>query len=301
MNNELVSQEEKNENQKKNHKEILTDAIRTLIGTELSNFAFFSLFNTINLNIYLISYLRELQSDKKLKLEHSYFFAPVLMITYIIMNLFLNPIEKKIGLKASIIVGSTINVLSCLILYFSESYFLSLLSFGLNAIGCFYMPLEIRNNISYFYEIRGKLLGILSVPEALVNGGFNVIGEKIIINPESDEADVDDNFYTYNVAKKYLNFIILCIILISSSNIIASLLIVPFDKKKHGKGLFKKEKKFIRKSIKSDKNDNLLSNKKEESEEEEEEEEEKEENNEGEEAILNNSYKELKKKKKVII
>ena len=300
MNNELVSQEEKNENQKKNHKEILTDAIRTLIGTELSNFAFFSLFNTINLNIYLISYLRELQSDKKLKLEHSYFFAPVLMITYIIMNLFLNPIEKKIGLKASIIVGSTINVLSCLILYFSESYFLSLLSFGLNAIGCFYMPLEIRNNISYFYQIRGKLLGILSVPEALVNGGFNVIGEKIIINPESDEADVDDNFYTYNVAKKYLNFIILCIILISSSNIIASLLIVPFDKKKHGKGLFKKEKKFIRKSIKSDKNENDKKEEENEEEEEEEEDEEKNENNEGEgeEAILNNINTELKKKKK---
>ena len=296
----LVVPEKKTENQLKTHKEILKDAIRTLIGSEISFFAYLSLLNTINLNIYLISYLRALQSEKTLALEHSYFFAPVLMITFTTMNLFLNPIEKKIGLKASIIIGSIINVLSCLLLYFSENYFLCLLSFGFNAIGCFYFPLTTRNFISYFYEIRGKLLGILSVPQALVNGGFNVLAEKIIINPESDEADVDENYYTYNVAKKYLNYILLCMILIFSSNIIAAILVIPFDKKKHGKGLFKKEKK-LRKSIKKDKNENLLSDKKEENEEEDEEEEEEEKVKELqniEVENLKNNSKELKKKKK---
>ena len=63
------------------------------------------------------------------------------------------------------------------------------------------------------------------------------------------------------IAKKYLNFIILFMILIFSSNIIAATLVIPFDKKKHGKGLFKKEKK-LRKSIKKDKNENILSEKK---------------------------------------
>ena len=307
INNELISQEKKTYNQKKTSKEILKDAIRTLIGTEVSSISFFALFNSMNLNIYLISYLREKQSDnKKLKLEHSYFFAPVLMITFLTMNLFLNPIEKKLGIKISLIVGTTIIILSCLLLYFSEKYLLSLLSFGFIAIGCFYIPLLIRNNISYFYEIRGKLIGILSVPEAFVNGGFNIIAEKFIINPESDEADVDANFYTYNVSRKYLNFILLCMILVFSSNLIASLLIIPFDKKKHGKGLFKKEKKFIRKSTKSNGGENLLSSQKgkekinEEEVKEEEEEEEIEENNvgEGEEEKLKNSNKELKKKKK---
>ena len=292
--NELVPQEK----EKKAHKEILIDAIRTLIGTEFSSFSFFALFNTANLNIYLISYLRALQSDKKLKLEHSYFFSPVLIITYVIVNLFLNPIEKKLGLKVSIIVGSTINILSCLLLYYSESYFLSLLSFGFNAIGCFYIPLEVRNNISYFYAIRGKLLGILSVPEALVNGGFNVIAEKFIINPESDEADVDNNFYTEDVSKNYLDFILLCMILIFCSNIIASILIITFDKKKHGKGLFKKEKKFIRKSIRR-KEEEKIKEEEEDNEEDDDEEEEKEENNEGEgeEEKLKNNGK-IKNKKK---
>ena len=291
ISNELVPQEKKPELHKKKGKEILKDAIRTFIGTEISYFSYFSLFNTINLNIYLISYLRALDSNKNLKLEHSYFFAPVLMITFITMNLFLNPIEKKLGLKVSIIVGTTINILSCLLLYYSENYLLSLLSFGFNAIGCFYIPLEIRNQISYFYEIRGKILGILSVPEALVNGGFNIIAEKIIINPESDEADVDDNFYTYNVAKKYFNFIILCMILISTSNVIAVILIIPFDKKKHGKGLFKNENK----STNNEKENKKIYDK--ETSEQEEEDEEEEENNEGE-SEEKKTNRELKKKKK---
>ena len=143
---------------------------------------FNGLSSLVNFSIYLISYLYAVQNKKTITLSHSYFISPVLMICYIIINLFVNPIEKKLGLRLSIILGTIINIASYMLLYFSKNFYISLISFGLNSFGCFYIPLEIRNYMSYFFEIIGKLLGTLSIPGALVNSGFNILAEKIIIN-----------------------------------------------------------------------------------------------------------------------
>ena len=55
----------------------------------------------------------------------------------------------------------------------------------------------------FFFEIRGKLLGALSVIGALLGMGFNYITELIFVNPESDEVDVEGRFYTFNISKNF--------------------------------------------------------------------------------------------------
>ena len=76
-----------------------------------------------------------------------------------------------------------------------------------------------RNFMHFFFEIRGKLSGALSIVTALLSSGFNVIAEKIVVNPESDEADIDEKFYTYDVAKRVVDFNVIVIII----NVIASI------------------------------------------------------------------------------
>ena len=58
-----------------------------------------------------------------------------------------------------------------------------------------------------------------------------------MVNPESDEADVDEKFYTYEVSKRFLNVVIMNIIISIICCIFVVIIIVPYDKKKHGKGL----------------------------------------------------------------
>ena len=99
----------------------------------------------------------------------------------------------------------------------------------------------------FFFEIRGKLSGALGIVNAIESSGFSLITEKFIVNPESDEADVDEQFFTYNVSKRVLNYIILNIIITVVTTVLIIIIIVPYKKEKHGRGLSfsNKKKKFI--------------------------------------------------------
>ena len=170
-------------------------------------------------------------------LQHGYFTSIVFTITMTISSLFATTIEKKVGLKLTIILGTLIQNISYFILLFSKNFFLDLLAyfiFGLSLAPLMLMP---RNLMYFFFEIRGKLSGALSIEKAILSSAFNTIAEKIMVNPESDEADVDEKFYTYEVSKRFLNVVIMNIIISIICCIFVVIIIVPYDKKKHGKGL----------------------------------------------------------------
>ena len=242
---ESSSEEEIDEIQKEEkQKRIRNDAIKTLIGTEIHRFGFGTLMALNALKSYLLSYLRHFQKEKTLNLQHGYFFGLIILVTMSIFNIFAPAIQKKLGLRLVMIFCSLIDVLSCFILYVSKNYFLDLFAYFLRSFAGSQGVLIGRNLMGYFYEIRGKLSGSLSLVGSLVSSGYNILAEKIIINPMSDEADVDGSFYTFDVSKKILNFILLTIFLIIFSTIISLILIVPYDKEIHGKGLFSRNNEF---------------------------------------------------------
>ena len=222
-------------------KKILKDSIKTLISSEIYGLGLNSLFILNNLGVYLISYLRSLEGEKKtLTLSHNYFFALVVMITMSISVLFSPAVQNKIGIRYSIFLGGTLNILSTIVLVISKKFYIDLISYFFNCLGFFCASLIGRNVMSYFYDIRGKLLGALSISSFLEKSGYNYLAEKFLINPLSDEADVDGSYYTYNVSRNIFKFMIFCVILMFICDILCLILIVPFDKKKHENGLFNK-------------------------------------------------------------
>ena len=229
-NEEDISKKEKNSM-------VLTDAIKNLISNEIYGFAMTSLLTIVSILVYRISYLRHCQKEKTLDLQHIYFNSIIFTFSMTGINLFATTIEKKLGLKCSIFVGTLIQIISYLILFISTNYYFDLLSYFILGASVFPAMLMTRNVMFFFFQIRGKLMGASSIINALRSSGFNIFYEQVVINPMSDEADVDDKFYTYDVSKRFLYYIIINIIINAVCCIFTAITIVPYDKEKHGNGL----------------------------------------------------------------
>lgn len=214
-------------------KQTFKDGILTLIGNEFHRIGFGCLMVIHNLTTYLISYLRHYQDEKSITLQYSYFIGPVMSITMGLFTPCVGIIENKIGLKLSLVLGGILNLWSSVILYFSKNYYFDLFAFFISSLGSGLSVLLSRNLMGYFFHVRGKLSGILSVIGSLVSAGYNEIGEKWIVNPNSEEATVDKSYYTYDVSKNMLAFLRICWICIIVSTTLTVIFIVPFDKKKH--------------------------------------------------------------------
>ena len=214
-------------------KQTFKDGILTLIGNEFHRIGFGCLMVIHNLTTYLISYLRHYQDEKSITLQYSYFIGPVMSITMGLFTPCVGIIENKIGLKLSLVLGGILNLWSSVILYFSKNYYFDLFAFFISSLGSGLSVLLSRNLMGYFFHVRGKLSGILSVIGSLVSAGYNEIGEKWIVNPNSEEATVDKSYYTYDVSKNMLAFLRICWICIIVSTALTVIFIVPFDKKKH--------------------------------------------------------------------
>jgi hypothetical protein len=95
--------------------------------------------------------------------------------------------------------------------------------------------------MGYFYEIRGKLNGGLAVINSLISSGYNMLAEKFIINPFGDEADIDENFYSFDVSKSMKTFFIIIMIIYIIGTIFGLILIIPYDIEKHRNAIFSRK------------------------------------------------------------
>lgn len=220
---------------KEKTKMTLKDGILTLIGNEFHRIGFGCLMVIHNLTTYLMSYLRHYQEEKTLTLQYTYFIGPVMSITMGLFTPFVGAIENKIGLKLAIILGGILCLWSSVILYLSKNYYFDLFAFFINSCGSSMTALLNRNAMGYFFHIRGKLNGVLSVIGSLVSSAYNAIGEKWIVNPNSEEAVVDKSYYSYEVSKNLLLFLEICWACIIIGTILTVVFVVPYDKKKHVK------------------------------------------------------------------
>ena len=216
-------------------KQTLKDGILTLVANEFHRIFFGCVMVILNLTTYLMSYLRHYQEEKTITLQYTYFLGPIMSITMGLFTPTVGIIENKIGLKLSIVLGSVLSIWSSVILYLSKNYFVDLFAFFIMSLGSAMSALMSRNLMGYFFHVRGKLSGILSVIGSLVSSAYNEIGEKWIVNPNSEEAVVDKSYYTFDVSKNLLTFYKFSWICITIGTILTVIFIVPFDSKKHVK------------------------------------------------------------------
>ena len=216
-------------------KQTLKDGILTLVGNEFHRIFFGSTMVILNLTTYLMSYLRHYQEEKTITLQYTYFLGPIMSITMGLFTPSVGMIENKIGLKLSIVLGSILCIWSSVILYLSKNYFVDLFAFFIMSVGSSMGALMSRNLMGYFFHVRGKLSGILSVIGSLVSAAYNEIGEKWFVNPNSEEAVVDNSYYSFDVSKNILTFYKFSWICVTLGTILTVIFIVPFDSKKHVK------------------------------------------------------------------
>jgi MFS family permease len=240
----------------KKNKKLLRDAIINLISMRIYMFGITTFMILGNLITYLLSYLRGLQGEKKtITLPYSYLFS-IVAIFFGVVQIIAPAIQNKLGLRCSVILGTFIILFSISVIYFSRLFILDILGYFILTLGSFCLPLLDRNFLYYFYEIRGKLIGALSLVSALESAGLNMFAEKFIVNPQSDEADVDELYYPFNISENIRKYIIFVIIIFSICAVISIIFIIPFDKNIHGKGLFHTALKGKDNSEEEENNDN---------------------------------------------
>ena len=180
-----------------------------------------------------MSYLRHYQTKKTITLQYTYFIGPVMSITMGLFTPTVGMIENKLGLKLSLILGSLLSIWSVIILYLSKNYYIDLFAFFVNSLGSSMSALLSRNLMGYFFHVRGKLTGILSVVGSFVSSAYNIIGEKWIVNPHSEEAIIDGSYYDIGVCLNLLTYFKFCFYVLSIGTLLTVIFVVPFDKKKH--------------------------------------------------------------------
>ena len=147
----------------KKNKKLLRDAIINLISMRIYMFGITTFMILGNLITYLLSYLRGLQGEKKtITLPYSYLFS-IVAIFFGVVQIIAPAIQNKLGLRCSVILGTFIILFSISVIYFSRLFILDILGYFILALGCYCLPLLDRNFLYYFYEIRGKLIGALSL------------------------------------------------------------------------------------------------------------------------------------------
>ena len=113
--------------------------------------------------------------------------------------------------------------------------------------------------MGYFYEIRGRLNGGLAVINSLISSGYNILAENFIINPFSDEADIDGIFYSFDVSQNLKIYFIIMMAIFIIGTILSLIIIIPYDIKKHKNAVFGR-KNPINESEENNENANLVDN-----------------------------------------
>ena len=143
-----------------------------------------------------------------------------------------------------IIYSSFYLILSGIIQYFSKVFYLHFFAIFLLAVG-FSLSIAVtgKNACMYFPTKRRLISGFLSFIQSIFSSLLNIIGEKVIINPES--IDPVEGFYTYDAAKNIRKFYIFQIIFVTVTTIIGVLLIVSYKlrRKKDNQKKIKLQKK----------------------------------------------------------
>ena len=237
------------------------DGITTLIGSQIHSIGFGSVYALSNLHTYLISYLRfHQEGEKTLTLQYIYFISLVMSIGRGFFTPFVSFFENKLGLIKAIILGALIDISGTAIIYFSKNYYIDLFGFLIISLGQSLTALRRRNVMSYFFYVRGKLSGIISVINAFITAGYNIICEKWIVNPNSEEAIYDKEYYSINVSENILNYIQFIWCCAGFGTLISLLLITPFDEEKHGKGLFAPKNNEKKIENNEEKKENIINN-----------------------------------------
>ena len=192
--------------------------IFNVIGSIIIYMVFGSLYTWSNINVYLVSYLKQYNSPN-IEIVDGFFIMPIVLVISNFSNYFGTTIEEKLGFKKCLFLTLLMACGSHFILIFTTRlvaiYFLMII-FGI-AIGFSYIGIT-KNAWYYYPEKKGLISGIILFGyggSSMIFSGF----ADSIINPNNESTDsnglfnkeIADNTYIYI---KKLNIILFIMSLI---------------------------------------------------------------------------------------
>jgi MFS family permease len=199
--------------------------ILTFIGTIIYFIGIMTPFGIGQYSVYITSYFHHF--NPKINIQLGNLMMPILTLALSLSSPLGGILEHKLGMHLTLIIGSVI--LELLIFIFitqTNIYitFLLIILIGMTIGSVITIP---GKNICFYYpKKRGMIISLITSCNVIVGSFVNVLGEKII-NPEKVTLKKNETYYSLNIAKNYIKFYKISLIVIP----ICSLISLPFLKK----------------------------------------------------------------------
>ena len=161
----------------------------------------------ISFQTYIISYLYHYEKD--LDQKKSYFLTPCFILGSYLFAFLGGILEKKLGLKYSIIISDSIVFFGDALMLCTKLYGLYYLCFIIFGMGYSLSIILLTKITCKDSSKKGIMNGILSIGTALGASLYNLIGEFIFINPSGEKTIINEQFYEFDIANNFKKYIIL--------------------------------------------------------------------------------------------
>lgn len=175
----------------------------------------------ISFQTYIISYLYHYEND--LDQNKSYFLTPCFILGSYLFAPFGGVLEKKLGLKLSIIIADLIVFFGDALMLCTKLYGIYYICFIIFGMGYSLSIILLTKIVCKDSSKKGIMNGILSIGTAFGASLYNLIGEFALINPSGKGITIKDQFYEFEIANNYKKYFIL-----EECSIFASIAVVIF-------------------------------------------------------------------------
>lgn len=201
--------------------------ISTLIGSIIYFTGIISPLGIGQYSVYITSYFH--YYNPKINIQIGNLMMPLLIFFLSLSSPLGGIFEHKIGMHLTLLINSIL--LEILIFFFvlqKNIYltFLIIIFIGINIGAIIAIP---GKNICFYYpNKKGIIMGLITSTNIICGAIINVLGEKII-NPKKVILKEGETYYPLDIAKSYLKFYKLILIVIPICSIISLLLIKKYD------------------------------------------------------------------------
>jgi len=161
----------------------------------------------ISFQTYIISYLYHYDED--IDQNKSYFLTPFFILGSYLFAFFGGVLEKKFGLKLSIILADLVVFFGDALMLCTKLYGIYYICFMIFGMGYSLSIILLTKIVCKDSSKKGIMNGILSIGTALGASLYNLVGEFVFINPSGKGTTISDEFYEFEIANNYKKYIIL--------------------------------------------------------------------------------------------
>ena len=199
---QMDTEETDNISFKKAKRIFILKGLSSLLACIINTFGYFSIWSMGNYIVYLISFRRHYNPN--LTFSYGYFLIPIIYFTYSLTSSMGGTIEDCLGARKSIVLSYFILCISFSCMYFSKSIYNDYLIMFFIGIGLSVgISISKKNACSFFLDNKSFINGIIYLIPGFLCFFVNIINEKYILNPLSENPTIENLYYDEKI---FLNF-----------------------------------------------------------------------------------------------